>query len=111
MIDAREKEDEHASDKCGYRKEFIDKEARNAFQTGKVMTSMIKCAHGFNHYGLREAMINNDMVESMCPRCEIVETWDHVIKCQNAIELRKEFMKEIVIELVRNNRKRCALKK
>ena len=80
-------------------------EERNTFQTGKVTTSMIKCAHGFNHYGLREAIINDDMVESMCPWCEKVETWDHVIKCQNTIEIRKEFIKEIVIELARNKPK------
>ena len=49
-------------------------EARNVFQTGKVATSMIKCAHRFNHYGLGEAIINNNMVESMCPQCEKVET-------------------------------------
>ena len=104
-IDAREKEEEHANKKYGHRKEFIDMEARNVFQTGKVTTSMIKCAHGFNHYGLREAMMNNNMVESTCPRCEKVETWDHVTKCQNTIELRKEFIKEIVIELARNKPK------
>ena len=49
-------------------------EARNAFRMGKVITSMIKCAHGFNHYGLREAMINNNIVEATCPRCKKIET-------------------------------------
>ena len=74
IIDVREKEKEYVSLKYGYRKEFIDMEARNVFQTGKVTSSMIKCAHRFNHYGLGEAIINNNMVESMCPQCEKVET-------------------------------------
>ena len=81
ILDAREKEKEYVNKKYRYRKEFIDMEVRNVFQTGKVTTSMIKCAHRFNHYGLREAIINNNMVESICPQCEEVETWDHVIKC------------------------------
>ena len=70
IIDAREKEKEYANKKYEYRKEFIDIEARKVFQTGKVAISMIKYAYGFNHYGLREVMINNNMVESICPRYE-----------------------------------------
>jgi len=50
-------------------------------------------------------MINNDMVEATCPRCEKVETWDHVIKCEKTIALRKQFIKELVIELARNKPK------
>ena len=63
---------------------------------------MIKCAHGYNHYGLREAMINDCVVEAQCPRCEQVETWDHVIKCRETISLRKEFVKDLVVKLVQN---------
>ena len=74
IIDTRENEEEYTKKKYGHRKEFIDIEARNLFKIGKVTTSMIKCAHRFNHYGLREAMINNNMVETAYPRCKKIET-------------------------------------
>ena len=77
-------------------------EAKNVFQTGKVKTSMIKYTYRFNHYGLREAIINNNIVESIYLQCKKVELQDYMIKCQNTIDLRRKFIKEIVIELVRN---------
>ena len=42
------------------------------------------------------------MVEAQYPRCEQVETWDHVIKCRETISLRKEFVKDLVVTLVKN---------
>ena len=47
-------------------------------------------------------MINNNMVEANCPHCNRVETWDHVIKCRETIQLRREFVRELVVDLVRN---------
>ena len=91
-----------SKNKYGHRKEFIDIEARNAFKMGKVATLMIKYSHRFNHYGLRETMINNNIVEAICPRCEKVETQDYVIKYEETISLRKEFIKDLVVELVKN---------
>ena len=70
IINAREKEEEYATKKYQYRKEFIDIEVRNVFKTGKVTTSMIKYAHRFNHYGMREVIIINNMVEATFSRCE-----------------------------------------
>jgi len=69
IVDAMEEEKSHAKKKYGYKADFIDLEARNAFSTNKVTTSMIKCANGFNHYGLRHAMINKEMIEANCPCC------------------------------------------
>ena len=100
IIDATQEERNHIRRKYGYKEEFIDIEARNAFIGNKVTTSMIKCANGFNHYGLRHAMINGNMVEANCPRCNQVETWDHVIKCRETVALRKEFIQKLVVELV-----------
>ena len=57
------------------------------FLAKEVTPSMIKCVHGYNHYGLRDALINNDMVEAHCLRCNRTETWDHVVKCQETIKL------------------------
>ena len=42
------------------------------------------------------------MVEAYYLRCDQVETWDHVIKCRETISLRKEFVKDLVVELVKN---------
>ena len=62
---------------------------------------MIKCANGFNHYGLRYAMINNNMIEANYPRCNQVEMLDYVIKCNKIIELRRDFIQELVAESVK----------
>lgn len=42
------------------------------------------------------------MIDDHCPRCQEVETWDHVIKCKETIILRKEFMKKLLLELLKN---------
>ena len=53
--------------KLGYKIDFVDLEARDSFKTHKVTTSTIKCIHGYNHYGLRHAMINDNLIEAYCP--------------------------------------------
>ena len=68
----------------------------------KVTTSMIKCAYGYNYYRLRNTMINNDIVEAHCSRCNQVETQNYVIKYKEMMSLRKEFIKDLVIVLVKN---------
>ena len=80
--------------------DFVDVDARDSFRASIVATSVIKCAHGFNHYGLRHSMINNNLVEAHCLRCNQIETWDHAVKCHHTLELRKKFMKEMLIELI-----------
>jgi len=100
MIDAQEEELRYAKKKYGYKVDFIDLEARNTFSVNKVTTSMIKCANGFNYYGLRHAMINNNMIEANCPRCNQVETWDHVVWCSDTVRLRREFITELLLELL-----------
>ena len=58
IIDVKIEEIRHAKKNYRYREEFIDLEVRNDFCANKVMTSMIKCANRFNHYGLRHIIIN-----------------------------------------------------
>jgi len=101
VIDAKEEEKRYTRKKYGYKEDFIDLEARNTFCPNKVTTSMIKCAHRYNHYWLRHAMINNNLVEANCPRCNQVEMWDHVIKYCKTKVMRREFIRELVIELVK----------
>ena len=74
MLNARENKRKHAKKKLRCKKDFIDLEARNSFKLKKVVTSMIKCSTRHNHYGLRDAMINNDMVEATCLQCNCMET-------------------------------------
>ena len=105
IIDAKKVENEYIKKKYGYKNDFIDIEARNAFRVGKVTTSMIKCAHGYNHYGQRDAMINENMVEATCPRCEMIETWEHVVQCRENSRGRKAFAKDLVEKLMKKKPK------
>ena len=74
IIDAKHYEIEHAKKKLEHKLDFIDIEARNVFTTKEVTPSIMKCAYEFNHYGLRDTLINNEMVETQCPRCNFAET-------------------------------------
>ena len=42
------------------------------------------------------------MVEANCLHCNVVETWDHIIKCKETASIRREFVKELVSELIKN---------
>ena len=88
--------------KLSCRSEFSSIWARNMLKPRKVKTSMIKCAHRFNHHGLRYSIINDNMVDAHCPRCNSVETWDHIAKCKDIIDSRKKFTEELIIKLLRN---------
>ena len=65
-----------------YEHDFVDKDTRNACNPKKVTMSMMKYAHGFNHYGLRGSLMNKNMIDACCPRYQEIETWDHVAKCK-----------------------------
>lgn len=69
IIDARDAERAYGKDKLKHNYDSIDLEARNAFDPNKLTASAIKCAYGYNHYGLRDALINKNMIEAYCPRC------------------------------------------
>ena len=60
---------------------------------------MIKYTYGVNPYGVRMSMINNNECGHECPRCNEVETWEHVIKCRKTIPIRREFIKTLLKEL------------
>ena len=100
VIDSKEEERKQAKKKLEYKVNFVDLEARNSFRANNVTTSIIKCAYGFNHYGLRHSMINDNLIEENCPRCNQVETWDHIIQCNNMVRLRREFITEFLLELL-----------
>ena len=42
------------------------------------------------------------MTDANCLRCNIVETWDHIIKCEQVKGLKRSFVKESLAELIEN---------
>jgi len=62
--------------------DFYDINVRNSFVKSKVTTLMIKCAYGVNPYGVQNNMINKKVCGNKCIRCSEVETWEHVVKCE-----------------------------
>ena len=74
IINAKKAEEKHGEKKMNYKHDFVDKEARNSFNPKTVTVSMMKCAHRHNHFGLRDSLINNNMIEAHCPRCQEIET-------------------------------------
>lgn len=51
VIDRKKADQQHGEQNEGCRYESVDAEARNVFNSKVVTPSMIKCAHGFNHFG------------------------------------------------------------
>ena len=62
-----------------------------------IKTSMMKCAHGHNYHGEREVMMNEDITNQECLRCDEIESLDHVIKCKNIGNVRVECVKDLTI--------------
>ena len=65
-IDYKKEERKQAQKKLECKVDFADLEARNSFVASKVTASTMKRAYGFNHCGLRHAIINNNLVEACC---------------------------------------------
>jgi len=97
IVDAKKAERQYGQKKLGYKYDFVDLEAQNASRSNDIIPSIVKYAHGFNHFGLRDSMINNNMIEAYCSRFHSLETWDYVVKCDETIELRKKFIKTLLI--------------
>ena len=66
IIDSQEAEYNYAKKKFGYQADFIDADAIASFTTKMTMTSITKCANAFNHYGVRNELINRQLVRSEC---------------------------------------------
>ena len=63
---------------------------------------MLKYASRYNYYGVRYALINDDMIEENCLRCNEIEMWKYVIKCTDTKKMRKEFVTELLKEIIEN---------
>ena len=51
----------YIEDKFQHNHHVIDFEVRNAFKCKEVTVPVLKCAYGCNHYGIRNALINDDL--------------------------------------------------
>ena len=101
VIDSKKEERKQAQKKLACEVDFVDLEARNLFATGKVTTSIMKCASRFNHCGLRHPIINDNLVEVHYSQCNQVEMQDYVVRCGERVELQKEFTCELLIEMLK----------
>ena len=79
IIDAKESENKYGKKKLEYKYEFVDTEARNTFKSKNVTLSMIKYAHGFNHFRLRDSMINNNIIKEYYSRYDSMEMQDYMV--------------------------------
>ena len=100
-VDAIENEAKYIKDKIGRNHEYVDVEARNAFLVNLVTPSLIKCASGYNHYGQRDVVINKQLCNAECPRCSRNESWEHVVQCKETKSLRREFVKKLLIDMLK----------
>ena len=72
--DGKRHEDAYRRRKFPHYHDMINDEAREAIPISKITPSLIKCVHGFNHFGIRSTLINNNEIEESCPRCSTDET-------------------------------------
>ena len=73
IIDTKEVERQYGQKKLKYKYEFTNTEARYVFKSNNIVLSITKHAHGYNHFGLRNTLINRDIVEACYPRYNSVE--------------------------------------
>ena len=45
--------------------------------------------------------MNNNMIDSTCPRCCQTETWHHVIKCSDTKKHRAKFISKMIKEMIK----------
>jgi len=105
IVDGIRNEREQLKSKLKHHYDLIDLDARNAFPAKKVTASVIKCSSGYNHYGVRHAMINKEDMEEKFPRCNEIETWEHVMMCKGTEHMRKTFVEDLVKEMLENKEK------
>ena len=87
VIDIKVKEYKYVETKFECKKDFINAEARSAFQNKKAIALMIKRTQGYNHYGVRNAKINNNMVDDRCPRCNQIDLCEYAMQYYESKEL------------------------
>ena len=65
-------------------------EAIETFHEG-VGTGTLKCVAGHNHYVYRKK--TKQLVENRCQRCNEIETWEHVMLCEEIETMKEKYIK------------------
>jgi len=73
IANGRQAMEEYLKDKFSNNHNFIDGGARNVFSNKRVTVSIISCSHGYNHYGIREALLNKNNKGDDCLQCSELE--------------------------------------
>ena len=55
-------------------------------------------------YGTRDELINNDKLYEYCPRCNQVESWEHVVRCSALKDKNENFIKKLYLKLKKKNK-------
>lgn len=50
-------------------------------------------------------LINNNMAEECCPRCNEIKIWEHAVKRKARKKHRKEFVEKLLEEMLKNKLK------
>ena len=104
IADAEDSLNEYIKKKYQHNTDFIDIKVREAFRNKGIIASMIACSHGYNHYGIRNVIFNNNLTDVDCPRYNELEIQDYVIKYAKIRELQKEFIKDTTLETIKINK-------
>ena len=88
IVDADKFFREQNKEKYKYYSDFIDMKAKDTFSNKKVIASIIKCSHGYNHYGVRDTVMNKNLKGFKYPRCSLPEPRNiqYNAKRQNTLE-------------------------
>jgi len=100
IADGKRHEEVYRRRKFPHSHDMIDGEARVCIPISRITPSLIKCVHGFNHYGTRSVAINDNEFDESCPRCSETENWEHVVRCVKTVEFRKDFITDMAKELL-----------
>ena len=73
-VDSKTMFKEYVRKKFKYEAHFMDVAARDSFNSIKATALIIKFAHGYNHYRIREVMINRKSTGTGCSQCNKPET-------------------------------------
>jgi len=91
IIDTKIQEKECIKYKFKENEKMMDNEVRAIFGT-EVSTGMIKYIGGYNHYRLRNKMINGNRLTNLYPRYINVKDWQYEILCLANEDMNNEFL-------------------
>ena len=80
--------------------EILDLVSR-AIVCTEVMNGVIMSYCGFNHYAIRDYMINRSAIIDKCTMCLETETWKHVIICEKTEDIRIDYILDLKKELIK----------